>query len=165
MLLTYSVERAPLAALIFRDGPATEGAGGEGWCLESWARCDFSEFPAEVAESYFGYQLWTGADGLPALTTEIVSFPGSEHCDWQSMTFLSLGEGKDETLFLRRPDEELRPFVATEFVDDMRLPDDAIATAYSRDGNRLWLSPAGDRVYVGRPGEVEAWPRFDTGCA
>lgn len=165
VLLTHVAADATIAALIFRDGPGTEGAGGDGWYLESWARCDFSEFPTEVAESHFGYQLWDGADGRPALTTEIVSFPGAEHCDWQRMTFLSLGEGRDEMLFVRRPTAELRPYVATDFDDDLSLPDDAISTAYSRDGNRLWLSPAGDRVYVGRPGHVEAWPRFDTGCA
>ncbi len=165
VLLTYSANGDTKVALVFRNGPATEGAGDDGWYRESWARCDLSEFPEEVAETFYGYQLWTGADGLPALTTEIVSMPGPEHCDWQSMTFLSLGEGQDETFFVRRPIEELRPYAATDFVDDLPLPDDAIATAYSRDGNRLWLSPAGDRVYVGRPGHVEAWPRFETGCA
>ena len=75
VLLTYTVDGAVRAALVFHDGPATEGAGGDGWYRESWARCDLSEFPDDVAESYFGYQLCTGPDGVPALTSDIVSYP------------------------------------------------------------------------------------------
>ncbi|MDQ4055754.1 MAG: hypothetical protein M3237_24105 [Actinomycetota bacterium] len=162
VLLTYSADDAVRAAVIFRDGPATEGAGGDGWYRESWARCDFSEFPEEVAESYFGYQIWTGPDGEPALTTDIVSYPGPEHCDWQSMTFLSLGEKRT---YVRHPPAELGQWVDGAFVPSMELPADAVDTGFRRDGRRLWLSPPGDRAYVGRPGDVEAWPKAHLACA
>lgn len=162
VLLTYSAGGVVLAALVFRDGPATEGAGGAGWYRESWARCDLSEFPAEVAETYFGYQIWTGPDGLPALTSDIVSYPGPEHCDWQGMTFLSLD---DRQTFVRDPPPELRQSVDGTFVASMALPADAVDTGYRRNDDRLWLSPAGDRAYVGRPDDVEAWPRARLGCA
>ncbi len=161
VLLTYSSDGAVKAALIFHDGPATEGAGGDGWYRESWARCDFSEFPDDVAQTYFGYEIWTGPDGVPALTTDIVSYPGPEHCDWQSMTFLTLD---DRRTYVRHPLAEVRRFVDGEFVASMKLPAEAVDTGYRRDDNRLWLSPSGDRAYVGQPGDVEAWPRSHTGC-
>jgi hypothetical protein len=161
VLLTYTADGGVRAALVFRDGPATEGAGGDGWYRESWARCDLSEFPEDVAESYFGYQIWTGPDGEPALTTDIVSYPGPEHCDWQSMTFLSLD---NKRTYVRHPLAELRHSVDGTFVASMELPADAVDTGYRRDGNRLWLSPSGDRAYVGRPGDVEAWPSAELGC-
>jgi hypothetical protein len=167
VLLTYTDDGAVKVAVVFHDGPATEGAGGDGWYRESWARCDFSEFPERVAESYYGYQIWTSADGEPALTTKIVSFPGPEHCDWQRTTFLSLGEGRDNALYAQHPQRELVPFLQGEYVADMELPDDAVATAYSREGRRLWLSPDARYAYVGEPGSVDAWPRTQPGfgCA
>ena len=161
VLLTYTADGAVKAAIVFHDGPATEGAGGDGWYRESWARCDFSEFPDEVAESYFGYQIWAGPDGVPAPTTDIVSYPGPEHCDWQSMTFLTLD---DRRTYVRHPQPEVRKWVDGEFVASMELPPDARDTGFRRGDNRLWLSPSGDRAYVGQPGDVEAWPRARLGC-
>ena len=168
VLLTYSADETVRAAVIFRDGPATEGAGGDGWYRESWARCDLSEFPAEVAESYFGYQLWTGPDGLPALTSKVVSFPGAQHCDWQSTTFLALGEGRrDQAMYAKDPQPELVEHMQGPYVDEMELPADAVTTPYSREGQRLWLSPDERYAYVGKPGSVEGWPRTKPGfgCA
>jgi hypothetical protein len=168
VLLTYTSDDAVRAALIFRDGPASEGAGGDGWYRESWARCDLSEFPEHVAESFFGYQVWTGPDGQPALTSDVVSFPGAEHCDWQTITFLALGEGRrDERMYVQDPLPELVDFMQGTYVADMALPGDAVATGYSRDGRHLWLSPDETFAYVGKPGSVEAWPRAKPGfgCA
>jgi hypothetical protein len=53
-------------AVIVRDGPATEGAGGPGWYVESWAHCDEAELPRSFTDS-IGLQIWTGADGRPAV--------------------------------------------------------------------------------------------------
>jgi hypothetical protein len=165
VLLTYDDDAGEVrVAVVFHDGRATEGAGGDGWYRESWARCDLSEFPAPVAESYFGYQIWMTADGEPALTSKIVSFPGSEHCDWQSTTFLALGEGgpdgsRDAALYAAHPQAEIEPYLQGEYVADMPLPDDAVATPFSRDGGRLWLSPDRKYAYIGAPRSVEAWPR------
>ena len=65
-------EFAVRVAVVLHDGPATKGAGGDGWYRESWARCDVSELPDEVAESYFGYQIWTGPDGQPGINGGLV---------------------------------------------------------------------------------------------
>jgi hypothetical protein len=161
VLLTYTADGAVRVAVVLRDGPATKGAGGDGWYRESWARCDFSELPDAVAEDYFGYQIWTGPDGEPALTSDIVSYPGPEHCDWQAMTFLTLGEKRT---YVRHAPPALRRWVVGEFVASMELPADAVATGYRRGDHRLWLSPSGDRAYVGRAGHVQAWPRSRLGC-
>jgi hypothetical protein len=168
-LLTYADDTGAVkVAVVFHDGPGSEGAGGDGWYRESWARCDFSEFPAQVAESYYGYQIWTGAGGAPALTTHIVSFPGSDHCDWQDTTFLSLGEdSRQEAMYAEHPQPDIEEYLQGEYVADMPLPDDAVATPYSRDGRRLWLSPDKRYAYVGQQRSVEAWPRTKPGfgCA
>jgi hypothetical protein len=166
VLLTYADPAGAVkVAVVFHDGLGTEGAGGDGWYRESWERCDFSEFPERVAESYYGYQIWTGADGTPALTTEIVSYPGPAHCDWQATTFLSLGDGsRDQALYAEHPQPELVQYMEGEYVADLPLPDDAVATPYSRDGRRLWLSPDNRYAHVGQPSSVEAWPRAQVGC-
>lgn len=161
VLFTHVSGGRTTAALVVRDGQGTEGAGGDGWYLESSAVCDLSEFPPEVAESHFGTEIWTEPDGQPALTTRVVSRPGPEHCDWQSMTFLSVG--RDRT-YVRDPLPDLRGWLDAEYVASMPLPEDAVDTGFSREGDRLWLSPTGDRAYVGRPAEVEAWPRADLAC-
>jgi hypothetical protein len=40
VLFVLEVGGVPKQAVIVHDGPATEGAGGPGWYVESWARCD-----------------------------------------------------------------------------------------------------------------------------
>ena len=77
------------------------------------------------------------------------------------MTFLSLG---DERTYVRRPLPEVRQWVDGAFEASLQLPADAVDTGYRRDDDRLWLSPSGDRAYVGRPDDVEAWPRARLGC-
>ncbi|WP_435770327.1 hypothetical protein [Nocardioides sp. SYSU DS0651] len=149
-----------VAAVVVHDGDATDGAGGDGWYVESYARCDVAELGPEVARD-LGYQLWTGTAGEPAPTTEVVSYAGPAHCDWQSMTFLALGERS----YVRRPQPGLQEWVDGEYVDSMPLPRDAVRTGFSRGRDRLWTSPSGDRAYVGRPAAVEAWPAADLACA
>jgi len=51
-------------AVIVHDGPATEGAGGPGWYVESWARCDYSELPAYFTDS-IGLRIWTDLPDTP----------------------------------------------------------------------------------------------------
>ena len=38
-----------------------------------------------------GYEVWTDSDGRVVPTRLLEVFHGAEHCDWQDMTFLSLG--------------------------------------------------------------------------
>lgn len=159
MLYVFDVGGEPKQAVVMRNGPATAGAGGSGWYVESWARCDLSEFPDAVAEANFGQQIWTDEAGERAPTGQITSYPGVEHCQWQNMTFLDLKEpGPYEALYVRRPDPDLREFFAEPFDPALPLPADALDTGYERAGEHLWLSPDEHRAYVGTSERVELWP-------
>ncbi len=93
----YVAEAAgvPKAALIVDDGEGSEVAGGDGWYVESWAVCDIVELPAEFVEE-LGYEVWTDADGQIVPTRRLEVLRGPEHCDWQDMTFLSLGRWDEQ---------------------------------------------------------------------
>ncbi len=141
-------------AVIVRDGPATEGAGGHGWYVESWAHCDYSELPDSFADS-IGLQIWSDSSGRPVPTTTIESWLGPEHCDWQSMTFLSLGR----STYVRDPQPDLADFFAEPYRPHATLPPGAVDTGFERDGEHLWLAPDDGRAFVGTTDEVEVWPR------
>ena len=69
----------------------------------------------------------------------LASYPGPEHCDWESVTFL-------------------------EVAFSLTRPEDAVATGFRSGDAELWVSPAdadGDTygaVYV-VDDDVERWPR------
>lgn len=162
VLYVLEVEGAIKQAVIVRNGPATEGAGGSGWYVESWAHCDFSELPRSFTDS-IGLQVWTDSDGRAVPTTTIESWTGPQHCDWQSMTFLHVGKAE----YVRDPHPELADFFAEPYDEHTELPADAVDTGFQRDGEHLWLSPDKRRAYVGTRDDVEAWPRTvqPLGCA
>ncbi len=141
-------------AVIVRDGPATDGAGGDGWYVESWAHCDYSELPESFGDS-IGLQIWSDASGRPVPTSTIESWLGPEHCDWQSMTFLFLGQ----STYVRDPLPDLADYFAEPYRPHAPLPPGAVDTGYERDGEQLWLSADGDRAFVGTTDQVEVWPR------
>lgn len=147
-------------AVIVHDGPATEGAGGAGWHVESWAQCDYSELPRWFTDS-IGLQIWTDADGRPAPTSTIQGWTGPEHCDWQSMTFLTRDE--EQSSYVRDPLPELHDYFAEPYEPHTELPTDAIDTGFSRAGEHLWLSSDRQQAFVGTADDVEAWPRETKG--
>lgn len=141
-------------AVIVHNGPATDGAGGPGWYVESGAICDSSELPRSYTDS-IGLQIWTDASGSPVPTTKIQSWRGPEHCNWQSMTFLELGAAT----YVRDPQPDLADYFTEPYQAHATLPDDAVDTGYRRDGTKLWLSPDEQRAYFGTTDDVEVWPR------
>lgn len=165
-LLTYEHDGTVLMALLVRNGPATQGAGGDGWYVEAHARCDFSEFPEETARTAFGtYGVWTDADGTPVPVAKVYSAPGPEHCDWQRMTFLHLDDPtRRARSYVEDPERDLLDVVAGPYLDDVPLPADARDTGWEREGRHLWLSADGRYAYVGSAGSVDGWPRFESGC-
>ncbi len=154
VLYVVEVEGVAKQAVIVHDGPATEGAGGPGWYVESWAHCDYSELPRTFTDS-IGLQIWSDAEGRAAPTRAIESWTGPEHCDWQSMTFLRL----DEATYVRDPMPGLADFFVHPYHGHAVLPGDALDSGFEREGDRLWLSPDGQLAFVGSPGDVEVWPR------
>jgi hypothetical protein len=154
VLFVLEVEDVVKQAIIVRDGPATKGAGGAGWYVESWAHCDFSELPRTLTDS-LGLQIWTDSTGRPVPTATIESWIGPEHCNWQSMTFLHLGKA----VYVRDPQPDLEEFFAEAYAEHSQLPRDAVDTGFERDEDHLWLSPDRQRAFVGTNGDVEVWPR------
>ena len=154
VLYVREIDGVPKQAVIVHDGPGTEGAGGPGWYVESWARCDWSELATSDAVPSW-MQIWTDREGRPADTREVHSYLGPEHCDWQSMIFLQLGH----RTYVRDVLPELRSYVDHPYVAHTALPGDAVDSGFSRDGRRLWLAADHRTAYVGtHPSDVEAWP-------
>ena len=81
VLLSYDVGDRTRVAAVVRDG-ITDYNDDTGWGVESWSSCDPVELGADVAED-LGFELWTDAEGDPVPTSDVTSFPGPEHCDWQ----------------------------------------------------------------------------------
>ncbi|CAI9401621.1 hypothetical protein [Nocardioides sp. T2.26MG-1] len=159
MLYVAEVDGRPKAAVIVHDGPGSEGAGGDGWHVESWAVCDPVELPSGFVEE-LGYEVWTDAEGRTVPTSELTVIRGPEHCDWQDMTFLTLTRQGEDPTFVRDPDPELREYFAEPYEPHTRLPGDAVDSGFRRDGDRLWLAPDESRAYVGATvDDVELWPR------
>ena len=156
LLYVLEVGGEPKQAVVLRDGPATEGAGGPGWYVESWARCDAAEMPRSYTDG-IGLLVWEdAATGVRVPTTEVEAWRGPEHCDWQSMTFLHL-EGE---IYVRNPHPDLvADFFAEDWRPHTRLPEDAVDTGYQREGEHLWLSADRRRAFVGSEDDVELWPR------
>lgn len=141
-------------AVIVHNGPASKGAGGPGWYVESWATCDYSEFPTSFTDS-IGLQIWTNSAGDPVPTTTTESWRGPEHCDWQSMTFLQLGKA----VYVRSPQSDVAAYFARPYRENADLPNNAVDTGFQRAGHKLWLSHDKQLAYVGTKSAVEAWPR------
>ena len=162
VLYVLEVDDVVKQAVILRDGPATKGAGGPGWYVESWAVCDYSELPRSFTDSV-GLQIWNDADGEPVPTTVLEAWQGPEHCSWQSMTFLEMGDA----VYVRAPQPGLSDHFAEPYDEHAALPDTAVDTGYTRDGARLWISADERRAYVGTRDDVELWPRTvkPLGCA
>jgi hypothetical protein len=154
VLYVLEVDGTVKEAVIVHDGPAAEGAGGPGWYVESWAACNLAEFPRQYTDS-IGLQVWTDASGTVVPTTKLEAWRGPQHCDWQSMTFLTLGKAT----YVRDPLPELHEYVAAAYRAHTALPADAADTGYEHDGQRLWLSADEQLAYVGTEHDVEAWPR------
>ena len=168
VLYVAEVDDEPRVAVIVHDGPGSEGAGGDGWHLESWAACDLVELPADfIAEQ--GYQVWLDEAGGPVPTRDLQVFHGAEHCGWQDMVFLTLGRWDDGApLFVREPSAELKRYVDEPYVAHATLPAAARDTGYRRGVDHLWVARDTSRVYVGAsPDDVEVWPRAHDrlGCA
>ena len=164
-LLTYEAQGRVLLAVLVQRGPAVEGTGGEGWFVQSWSRCDWAEFPAQIAEAR-NYMTWTDARGIPVPAEVIHSFIGPEHCDWQDMTFLDLPRLLPRsTYYVRQPTAEMAEAASGPFVESTRLPPDATDTGFERDGGHLWTSADGRTAFVGTRDDVAAWPSVYAACA
>lgn len=106
-------------------------------------------------------------------------FHGVEHCDWESVTFLSLGwplgtvsmppyRDTEHRQYIRDPERALLPSFRLEpFEPDATLPNDAGPTGYHSGGWELWLSVSDSEryVYLVDGDRAERWPRAGSNVA
>ena len=114
-------------------------------------------------------------DGQPADTDVIESYRGSDHCDYEDVTFLRvnwpLGAGDGQPrMYVRDPEGVLDEQTVAGFQPDAELPDAARASGFSSTLGELWFARADEDTvaYVVSNGgdPVEAWPRTTSliGC-
>lgn len=129
------------------------------WGVESWAMCDPSEFPPSFDDE-LGVQVWQRPDGSRVPLSLVSSFPGAEHCDWQDITFLTLGDGKDARQFVR-DEEGIFEDLESTYTAGAQLPEDAVDSGFERDGRHLWTAADDSAAYlvsIDEPHDVERWP-------
>lgn len=135
---------------------------GSGWQVVGIRSCDASEFdPADGLTS--DQTLWLDSSGDVLSTETIQSSPGPEHCGWQSVTFLWVGDAQ----YLRDPSGVLDGSTLVPFDDDVSLPGSAEDTGYHTADWHLFTVPAGDAVYVRtKDATFERWggARDQVGC-
>ena len=172
VLYSWDLGDRTLVSVVVADH-VTDYNDDDGWGVESWAACNPAEWPAETTDA-LDMQIWTDVDGARVPTTEVTSFPGSEHCDWQRITFLWLGVNGNEDAgfdaYLRDTRGELAEFLTTTYDGSTELPDGATDTGWQHDGRQLWLGTKPRAAYlvsVDDATDVERWPaeKEHIGCA
>ncbi|WP_406005379.1 hypothetical protein OG440_03775 [Streptomyces sp. NBC_00637] len=161
VLYSYDVTgRTKVAVVVARDQEDRPG-----WGPETHASCDPAELPASVTGSG-DPEIWTDRHGKRVATTTVSSYPGAEHCDWQSAHFLVMGRGEDRRQYVRDPDGVIEENLLTSPYDgDAEMPADAHDTGYRHGERRLWLTDDASTAYVRTSGGVEAWPLAKTTVA
>ncbi len=163
MLYTYSVDGLPKVAVIVADATEVELDADDGWVAETFASCDPAEYDSSTDGQLF-LNVWLDANGNRVPTSIITSARGAEHCDWDSVTFLTF----EDRQYIRDPQGVLRNSgLVVPFDDNADIPDDAINTGYHRDGRQLWVSTDASIAYLVVGDRVEVWPTATTpiGCA
>ncbi|MFE6487644.1 hypothetical protein ACFVGN_32575 [Streptomyces sp. NPDC057757] len=155
VLFSYDVGgRTKVAVVVAKDQPHRPG-----WGPETNAACDPAELPASYTDAK-SLEIWTDRAGDRVPTTVLSSYPGAEHCDWESAHFLGVGGIRDGRQYARDPRGVLGTDLLTAPYDgDVRMPADARDTGYRLDGRELWLSDDRATAYVRTDDAVEAWPR------
>ncbi|MFF3201233.1 hypothetical protein [Streptomyces sp. NPDC002962] len=154
VLFSYDVAgRTKIAVVVARDQEERPG-----WGPETNASCDPAELPASVTDSG-DEEIWTDRHGGRVATTTLSSYPGAEHCGWQTAHFLGMGRGADHRQYVRDPDGVIEEELLTSPYDgDAAVPADAHDTGYRYGDWRLWLADDASTAYVRTSDGVEAWP-------
>ncbi|MCW2748072.1 MAG: hypothetical protein JWP10_1214 [Nocardioidaceae bacterium] len=159
VLYSYDVEgRTKIAFVVAND--ITDIGGATGWGIESWAQCDPSELAPEIADSG-PLDVWTDPAGNRVPVTTIASHRGAEHCGWEDITFVTLGDYAKDISYWRDTTGELADSLRTTYDGSSRLPAGATNTTYRYGGRELWLSPKRDAAYsvnLDDVDDVERWP-------
>lgn len=117
--------------------------------------CDQAEFDPSADD--LPQRVWVDRNGKRVPTTVLSSAFGSDHCDWETVTFLSL-RGRQ---FVGDPHGALDKLAVEKLAayrEDTKLPADATDTGYRLDGRELWRAADGHGVFVVTDHSVEQWP-------
>lgn len=138
----------------------------DGWVAESQARCDAAELPARQGEDGAGEltddgpvapdgsQVWTDQAGRPVSTELVAGYRGAEHCGWQEIRFLTLG---DEQFVADAGGALSGSLVGPAYDPDVpALPAAARDTGYRRAG--IELHRTADAVFLVAQQRTERWP-------
>ena len=148
---TYSVDESPKVAIIVADTSASGLDSADGWTVETYATCDPAEYGPSI-DDQLSVDVWLDAEDNRVLTSIVTSFQGGDHCGWESVTFLVLGDRQ----YIGDPRGVLADVVW--FDDHATLPADATDTGYRNEGRHLWMSADGEVAYLIDSNRVEAWP-------
>ena len=159
VLFSFDVDEQTKVAYIAADG-IRDYNDDVGWGIEAWASCDPAEFPDRVTDD-LGIRVWHDQQGDRVPVSRITHYPGPEHCDWQDITFLSLGDGRTQYLGDRNGEFAGQGLLTTTYDGDAELPNDATDTGYEYDNWHLWLAADRSAAYVvdvADPSRAERWP-------
>lgn len=157
VLFSYNVEgRTKVAFIVAND--VRDYNDDVGWGVESWATCNAAELPAKFTDAE-GIQVWLDRDGRRVSTAIVSSYQGAEHCDWQDISFLTLGSDPKHQ-YVRDVDGEFGDLLDGTYDAHASLPADAIDSGFTRDGRVLWLvkGKAAYLVSATDASDVERWP-------
>ena len=156
-LFTYSVEGMSKVAVIVADSNTIDLDASDLWTVETFATCDPAEYDPTV-DDRLPMDVWLDADGNRVPTSIITSFPGAEHCEWESVTYLIY----EDQQFISDPRGVMDVPYVVPYDADTELPADAVETGYRHDDRDLWVSADGQVAYLAGSDRVEAWPKPDT---
>jgi hypothetical protein len=106
-----------------------------------------------------------------AETDVVRTYRGSTHCDWQDVTFMTIGwplgqppKRDASRAYVRDPKGALdKPALRDAFRPAATVPPDAAPSGYvNDDGQQLWLAPSDQEqiAYLVAADRVEGWPRL-----
>jgi hypothetical protein len=151
---TYEVNGRSRFAAVVADREEVPLDATDRWAVEVFASCDPAEFDPS-ADARSGYRIWVDADGARVPTSVLSETTGPEHCEWESVTFLTV-DGAD---FVSDPRSVLTDaYVTAPLDEDAELPADAVDTGYHRESKHLWLAADGRFAFVVDGDSVQAWP-------
>ena len=150
--------------------------GGEECDSDPGSATDLSAEPKDWLD-YGLYLRWTDSAGCLVRIDVISHHRGAEHCGWEAMQFITIGEPLGASIaeedlgelgrYLWDPDGVLPdgPF-GTE-IERAHLPASAYDTGYRRGDDELWLDESDNSViFVINEGTGQAWEKSTSGlCA
>jgi len=125
------------------------------WSLAALRACDPAEFAPGSGFTGALLSVWLDANEARVPTTTLSETHGASHCDWESVTWLTL----DGLSYLRDPLDRLKFDLVVPFESNATLPESARSTGYHEGGRAIWRTTDPSVIYVVRSDGVERWPQ------